>query len=167
MNKIFVSKNIKLEPKNSQFDIGIDLKALNVEIKGDKLNDYYLSIDYIEYDTGIMLDTLKRNSDELIYTLVYPRSSISNKNLLLCNSVGIIDPNYRDSIKLRFKYIYQPKDIKYFNDLLTIKVDETKIYKIGDKIGQIIFAKNIPSQIEYVSELMPSDRNGGFGSTGE
>lgn len=166
-NKIFIKNNIRLENKNSPFDVGIDIKAINIEIKGEKVNNLYSSIDYIEYDTGIFLDTLKRNSEELIYTLVYPRSSISNKNLLLCNSVGIIDPNYRDSIKLRFKYIYQPKDIDTFGSSFLIRVDENKIYKIGDKIGQLVFSNTINFKLEYVPELMPSDRSGGFGSTGE
>lgn len=166
-NKIFVKNNIKLENKNSIFDIGIDVKAVSIEIVGEKCQSYYASIDYIEYDTGISLDSLQRNSEEQIYTLVYPRSSISKKNLSLCNSIGLIDPNYRDTIKLRFKYICQPIDfIPYLNYFL-IKIDENKIYKIGDKIGQLVFAKNLNTTIEYVPELMPSDRSGGFGSTGE
>ena len=166
-NKIFIKNSIKLSPKDSPYNIGIDIKAISMEIIGEKVNGFYRSIDYIEYDTGIHLDSLKKNSEELIYTLVYPRSSLSKKNLLLCNSVGLIDPNYRDSIKLRFKYIYQPKDIRPFNDFFLLEVDEDKIYNIGDKIGQLVFCKTIQAQFEYVPELMPSDRIGGFGSTGE
>jgi dUTPase len=166
-NKIFIKNNLKLLPKDSPFNIGIDVKATSIEVIGEKVNGYYRSIDYIEYDTGIFLDSLKRNSEEMLYTLVYPRSSISKKNLLLCNSIGLIDPNYRDSIKLRFKYIYQPKDIRPFNDVFLIELNEEKIYKIGDKIGQLVFQKTIETKFEYVSELMPSDRSGGFGSTGE
>jgi dUTPase len=166
-NKIFIKNNLRLEDKLSPFNVGIDVKAVNFEIKGEKINNLYSSIDYIEYDTGIFIDSLTRNYEELIYTLVYPRSSISNKNLLLCNSVGVIDPNYRDSIKLRFKYLYQPKDIDTFGNLFLIKIDENKIYKIGDKIGQLIFSKTINHKLEYVPELIPSDRDGGFGSTGE
>ena len=166
-NKIFIKNNLRLEDKESLFNVGIDIKAINIEIKGQKVNNLYASIDYIEYDTGIFLDSLTRNYEELIYTLVYPRSSISNKNLLLCNSVGVIDPNYRDSIKLRFKYIYQPKDIDTFGSSFLIRVDENKIYKIGDKIGQLIFSKTILHKLEYVPELIASDRSGGFGSSGE
>jgi dUTPase len=166
-NKIFLKNTVKIEAKESPFNIGFDIKAISYEIIGEKINGYYRSIDYIEYDTGIFIDSLKRNSEEQIYTLVYPRSSISNKNLLLCNSVGIVDPNYRDSIKIRFKYLYQPKDIKILNDIFVIEVDENKIYAIGNKIAQLVFSKTLPISLEYVPELMPSDRNGGFGSTGE
>ena len=116
---------------------------------------------------GVILDCAIKNKDINLYCLVYPRSSISNKNLIISNSVGVIDPNYRDSIKVRFKYIFQPKDIKIFNDLVLINVDKEKIYAIGNKIAQLVFATLPTTEIEYVSELMPSDRNGGFGSTGE
>jgi dUTPase len=165
--KVFIKNNLKLHPKDSVFNIGIDVKAALINIVGEKHGDYYLSIDYIEYDTLIFLDSLKRNEEQQIYTLVYPRSSISTKNLILCNSVGVIDPNYRDSIKLRFKYLNQPKDLISHGLSSMIKIDESKIYKINDKIGQIIFSRSLDISTEYVSELMPSDRSGGFGSTGE
>ena len=165
--KIFVKDDTKLESKNSPFDIGIDIKAISIDVVGERYQSYYASIDYIEYDTGIRLDSLKRNSEEQFYTLVYPRSSISKKNLILCNSVGLIDPNYRDTIKLRFKYIAQPKDMVQLLDLSLININESKIYSIGDRIGQLVFAKSIPYSLEYVPELMGSDRSGGFGSTGE
>jgi dUTPase len=168
ITKIFVKNNIKLESKSSPFDIGVDVKAVSMDVVGTRYDSYlYGSIDYIEYDTGIFLDSLKRNNEEQIYTLVYPRSSISKKNLLLCNSVGLIDPNYRDTIKLRFKYVYQPSDLVTQGDSTLIKINEKKIYSLGDKIGQLVFVKSLPVSFEYVPELMPSDRSGGFGSTGE
>lgn len=166
-NKVFIKNSLRLEPKSSQFDIGIDVKAISVNIVGKTFASNYVSIDYIEYDTGIFLDTLKKNNEEQIYTLVYPRSSISKKNLILCNSVGLIDPNYRDSIKLRYKYIIQPNDIIAHANTFVVKIDEEKIYSIGDKIAQLVFVKNFPVSFEYVPELIPSDRLGGFGSTGE
>jgi dUTPase len=166
-SKVFIKNNIKLQQKDSPFNIGIDIKAYDLNIVGEKHSQYYKSIDYIEYDTQIYIDSLKRNSEEQLYTLVYPRSSLSNKNLLLCNSVGLIDPNYRDSIKLRFKYFAQPKDFVSLYDSLFINIDLEKIYSIGDKIGQLVFVNSFPVNIEYVPDLMPSDRVGGFGSTGK
>jgi dUTPase len=166
-NKIFIKNNLKLSAKDSPFNIGIDVRAISVDVVGVKNNSYYSSIDYIEYDTGISIDSLKRNSEDQIYTLVYPRSSISTKNLILCNSVGLIDPNYRDTIKLRFKYIYQPVDLVNRFDRYFIEINESKIYSVGDKIGQLVFVRSLPVTFEYVPELIPSDRSGGFGSTGE
>ena len=165
-NKVFIKNATKLGPKDSPFNVGIDVKAISVEIVGKKIGNLYASIDYIEYDTGIFLDSLARNSEEQVYTLVYPRSSLSKLNLLLCNSVGLIDPNYRDSIKLRFKYIFQPEDMRTYFDKHLIQINEEKIYSVGNKIGQLVFSKTLPITIEYVPELMPSDRLGGFGSTG-
>ena len=166
-NKIFVKDSLKLDSKDSPFNIGLDIKAISFEIVGKKVNGYFSCVDYIEYDTGIFIDSLKRNSEEQIYTLVYPRSSVSTKNLILCNSVGLIDPNYRDSIKLRFKYIAQPEDVRIYFEKHLIEVNISKIYSIGNKIGQLVFTKSINNTIEYVPELMQSDRSGGFGSTGE
>jgi dUTPase len=166
-NKVFVKNSLKLNAKESPFNIGIDVSAISMEIFGKKINSLYSCIDYIEYDTGISLDCLKRNSEEQVYTLVYPRSSISNKNLTLCNSVGLIDPNYRDSIKLRFKYLAQPEDFRVYFDKHLIEVNLDKIYSVGNKIGQLVFAKTIPTAIEYVPELTSSDTSGGFGTTGE
>jgi len=166
-NKIFIKNTLRLEVKDSPFNIGLDVKAISVDVVGKKVNSYYSAIDYIEYDTGIFLDSLKRNSEEQVYTLVYPRSSISTKNLILCNSIGLIDPNYRDSIKLRFKYIAQPEDIRIYFEKPLIEININKIYSVGNKIGQLVFSKSINSTIEYVPELMQSDRSGGFGSTGE
>ena len=68
---------------------------------------------------------------------------------------------------LRFKYIYQPSDLVIHGDSTLIKIDEKKIYSLGDKIGQLVFVKSLHVSFEYVSELMASDRSGGFGSTGE
>lgn len=167
MNKLFIKNTLRLNDKDSPYNIGLDVKAISVDIVGKKYDSYYASIDYIEYDTGIFIDSLKRNSEEQMYTLVYPRSSISNKNLALCNSVGLIDPNYRESIKLRFKYVAQPSDFFSLRETFFIKINEEKIYSIGDKIGQLVFVKSFPVSFEYVPELMPSDRKGGFGSTGE
>jgi dUTPase len=165
-NKIFVQKNFKLQSKQWQRDIGFDVKAVSDPIiVGTKFNDCYSDIDYIEYDTGIRLDTVQKNSEEDIFTMVFPRSSISTKNLFLANGIGLIDPEWRDSIKCRFKYIHQPSDIVVLYEKFYIKPNLDKIYKLGDKICQLVFAKNINVDIQYVEQLMGTGR-GGFGSTG-
>lgn len=170
-NKIYITNQFKLQQKQYQRDIGYDVKAISYpEIVGEKYGDHlhhYKSIDYIEYDTGIRIDSIQKNADADMYTLVYPRSSISKKNLYMANSVGLIDPEYRDTIKIRFCYKFQPKDLKVIEDFIVFKIDESKIYKIGDKIAQLVFMKNVDLDIDYVPELMPSARSSGFGSTGE
>jgi dUTPase len=168
--KIFIQKNFKPCEKNFPSDAGLDIKAISDPLIVGKTVNYglYSYIEYIEYDTGIKIDTLQRKINKNIYALIYPRSSISNKtNLVLANSVGIIDPLYRDSIKLRFKYNFQPEDLCLMNDSKIIgKINYDKIYKIGDRIGQIIFSENLNFEINYVEQLIETGR-GGFGSTGD
>lgn len=168
-------------------DIGYDVKSHSAIIKGfiksfdsdsyeeREINlERYISdpnyfaikrIDYIQYDTGLQIE-----SDYGFF--LYSRSSISKYNLLLANSVGVVDPQYRGNIIFRFKYIVQPEDLLIIgpNEMIT-RINPKKIYKIGDKIGQIKFSTkenySLP-EIELVTKLDETERNnGGFGSTDE
>lgn len=57
-------------------DAGLDLVAINKEVNND----------YIEYGTGLALEIPKG-----YVGLIFPRSSNSKKDILLANSVGVID----------------------------------------------------------------------------
>lgn len=160
--------NIKAPSKNG--DVGYDLVSSSdpvvVGIKISEDSPYYTSIDFIEYEVDLKIEP---PSD--CFSFVFPRSSISKYNLQLCNSVGVIDSGYRGKIKLRFKYIYQPIDLFIANkDLQVLKgmqINLNKIYKKGDKIGQIVFCKSLtPCLVE--GEISNSERGeDGFGSTGK
>ena len=169
--KIFIKNNLKLEEKSYDTDIGIDIKSISEpKIVGSSAGDgYWRNIDYIEYETNVFIDCLQKNSDTQLYIDVRPRSSISKYNLALANSVGLIDPEYRDQIFVRFKYIYQPKDLKWNANLeeFVCHVDLDKIYKNGDKICQLVIKETVETEQIYVPELAPSRRAAGkFGSTG-
>ncbi len=69
-------------------DAGADLTATSV-------NSYP---QYIEYGTGISVEI-----PDGYVGLVFPRSSISNKDQVLSNAVGVIDSGYRGEIRARFK----------------------------------------------------------------
>jgi dUTP pyrophosphatase len=103
--------------------------------------------DYVEYDTGLQFQL-----PEGYAMLIFPRSSNSKKDLLLCNSVGILDAGYTGNLKLRFK--------------LTTEGYTEKIYNPGDKVGQIMI---IPyPEINFIeTEVFDETErgNGGFGST--
>jgi len=153
-----------------QGDAGYDVittsKPSVVGEESKEKKGYYESVDYIEYETNIHLAP-----DNSIYSLCYPRSSVSKYNLLLANAVGVIDSGYRNSVKFRFKYVFQPRDLAAKkNGGIMGKVDFKKIYEQGDKIGQIIFAAHCHPSLDFVinkEELPLSDRGlGGFGSTG-
>ena len=117
---------------------GIDLTAIAVNIT-DK---------YVEYDTGLALEIPEGHVG-----LIYPRSSVTNKDLMLKNSTGVIDSSYRGPVKFRF---------------LRTKDDNSDIYKIGERIGQLIIMPYPQvTSITVVDELSSTERgSGGYGSTG-
>lgn len=103
---------------------------------------------YIEYNTGLAIEI-----PETFVGLIFPRSSISKTDLILANSVGVIDSGYRGEIKFRFK---------------VSKEDYVDIYKKGDKIGQLIIIPLPLIELEEVNELSSTERGeGGFGSSGK
>ena len=104
--------------------------------------------DYIEYDTGLQFQLPAG-----YVMLIFPRSSNSKKDLLLCNSVGVLDAGYTGNLKFRFK--------------LTTEVYTEKIYNPGDKIGQIVILPYPEINFIETEEFDETDRgSGGFGSTG-
>jgi len=115
-------------------DAGMDVFAQNMTIT-DK---------YIEYGTGLSFEVPKG-----YVMLIFPRSSVSNKHLMMKNSVGVLDSGYRGELKLRFQ--------KNGED----------VYNIGDKIGQIIILPYPEIEFEESASLDETARgSGGFGSTG-
>ena len=173
-----VSEGKLLSPKN-EGDVGYDLVAASYpRIVGDVyMEKLYKKVYFLEYDTNISIEPSKDEfNDYEIYANVFPRSSISKYNLALCNSVGVIDSGYSDTIKLRFKYIPQPENYYIINENeaplnqanLVLGIDESMIYSKGDKIGQLVFSKHVHPKIFLVDSLGGSQRGeGGFGSTGK
>ena len=97
-----------------------------------------------------------------------PRSSVSKYNLVLANSIGLIDADYRGEVLIRFKYIWQPEDYKLntYNKLEGTPNLE-RIYKKGDKICQLKVTKVEHAEFVLVDQLDSTQRGeGGFGSTG-
>ena len=119
---------------------------------------------YIEYDTGIAVEL------PIGYHLkISARSSVSKYDLVLCNGEGLIDNSYRNSIRFRFKCIYSYiKRAHGATFSASGFVPALKIYKKGDRIGQLKIEQTIYGEIEEVGELSDTDRGlGGFGSTGK
>ncbi len=120
---------------------------------------------YIEYNTGWAIEP-----PHGYHTEIMPRSSNSKKDLLLCNSVGLVDGGYRGDILFRYQLIDSlgNMDDKYLTDAdyswMKSKYD---LYKKGDRVGQIIMRLTHHFNIEVVSELEDSQRGeAGLGSTG-
>ena len=134
-------------------------------------------IDYIEYDCH-----LRVAPPHGVFCLLFPRSSISKYNLLLCNSVGVIDCGYRGNIIARFKYVIQPEDMisrELIRDDSGFPVEgralinTKRIYQKGDRIAQLVFLPSFPVEMNQITDenmenLYPSKRGAnGFGSTGQ
>lgn len=135
-------------------DAGLDLVAVSIKPFYENKNQMY-----IEYDTGIAVEI-----PEGYVGLIFPRSSISEKDLHLANSVGVIDSGYRGSIKLRFKLSTETNIIS--NYFIRNNYRNIEYYKIGDKIGQLIIIPYPKIEMQEVEKLSETERGEkGFGST--
>jgi dUTP pyrophosphatase len=117
-------------------DAGMDLVI--TDIKGETEWD-------ISYGFGISMEI-----PDGFMGLVFPRSSIRKTDLLLSNSVGVIDAGYRGEIQATFKKT------------------GGAVYKIGDRGAQLIIIPHPIIEWNEVNELNNTERGeGGFGSTGK
>jgi dUTP pyrophosphatase len=141
-------------------DVGFDLTA--VEVKQDEktlVHDGHNGIlavskpcSYIEVRFGIAIEIPKG-----FFGIIVPRSSITKMNLMLKNSVGIIDCGYRGPLVARFQKIHE--------DAGPINIGG--IYKVGERAAQLIILPCPSIDFIEVDELSESERGiGGFGSTG-
>lgn len=142
----------KLPERQHDTDTGWDIFALD---NGKEVRDEQKNNLYIEYDTGLVVCP-----PQGYYFRLYPRSSISKKHLILANSVGIIDEDYRGPIVMRFKILRQKAQKEYYY---------WQQYYSGDRIGQLVLCKRHDFEFNEVDlhDLKSTQRgSGGFGSTG-
>jgi len=115
-------------------DAGVDLVAISKRETEE----------FIEYGTGLSLEIPKGYMG-----LIFPRSSVSKKDLVLANSVGVIDSGYRGEILIRFKRLGKNN------------------YEINERVAQLIILPIPVVDFEEVQSLEETTRSsGGFGSTG-
>jgi dUTP pyrophosphatase len=118
-------------------DAGMDITAIS------KCYDEW---DNVVYGTGLAFEI-----PEGYVGLLFPRSSNSKQDLILSNSIGVLDSGYRGEVLFKFKMI---------NDMF-------RAYEIGDRIGQIIILPYPKIEFEEVEELSDTERGeGGWGHTG-
>lgn len=121
---------------------GIDLRYLEdnpIDMFPDKV---------VKIDTGIAIGLNNTNIG-----LVVPRSSVGSRGLMLVNTVGIIDSDYRGNIFIKMKnttdYLLQIKPMERLAQLIVLNISP-------------------PHKFEIISKLDDTERgHGGFGSTGE
>lgn len=135
-----LNSNAKIPTYANPGDAGMDIYATSMKFTED----------YIEYGTGLSFEV-----PEGYVMLIFPRSSISNKDLVLTNSVGVLDSGYRGELRFRFKKLREPGKLRM------------DLYNPGDKIGQIMIIPYPTIEFEEVESLSDSVRGvGGFGSSG-
>jgi dUTP pyrophosphatase len=84
--------------------------------------------------------------------LLFPRSSISRKSMRLCNSVGIVDSDYRGEITGKF--------------VVTTDVIPS-LYKQGERFAQLVIVPIADVEFVESDELTETERGtNGYGSTG-
>jgi dUTP pyrophosphatase len=121
-------------------DAGLDLTCVS----------YTDTPDFREYKFGIAIEIPKG-----YVGLMFPRSSITKKDLIMKNSVGIIDSGYRGELVFRaLKFELIGKRDNYF--------------QIGERVAQLIIMPFPTIEMEEVEELSASERGTkGFGSSGK
>lgn len=171
------NKSIINEPAQNG-DAGYDIVAVNEpRVVGSRYQGpYWTYISHIEYDTGLRVEPEKNEENYSFYLNLYPRSSIMKTNLMLANSVGVIDSGYRGNIIVCFKYVIQPEDMKIVEGKtfsggrskgIISCINPQRVYQKGDKIAQLIPQPHHSMTICRVDKLNDSQRGeGGFGSTG-
>ena len=123
-------------------DAGMDLTAVDITVTPS----------YISYKTGLAFEI-----PDGFVGLLFPRSSNCKKQLLLTNSVGVLDSGYRGEVEFRYKLAGNG----------VLPEGDLDIYNVGDKIGQIIIMPYPQIEFEEVEELSETERGeGGFGSSG-
>jgi DUTP diphosphatase len=118
-------------------DAGLDLTATSFKIKDDK----------VTYGCGLAFEIPKG-----YVGLLFPRSSNSKKDLLLTNSIGVIDSGYRDEVTAVFKVT------KYFGEA----------YRVGERFAQLVILPYPEIELEETEELSVTERGSkSYGSTGK
>lgn len=153
-----LSENAVMPKKAHKTDAGFDLVATSREIDGDG---------NIVYGTGLAFEI-----PEGYVGYIFPRSSISKKDVMLTNAVGVIDSGYRGEVTAKFKMaieagmlIKENMEEHYYPET---QFANGRVYNVGERIAQLIIMPLPKIELEEATELSESDRGeGGYGSTGK
>jgi dUTP pyrophosphatase len=141
-----LSDKAKLPKKHYQSDFCYDVVATSCE---------EIAPDVYRYGTDLAFE-LERDTDcaneDLISIEARPRSSIWKTGMVLSNSIGTIDEEYRGEVQAVFYHVMK---------------DMPK-YEVGDRIFQITISSALPMEFEIVRDELTTTNRGanGYGSTG-
>jgi dUTP pyrophosphatase len=142
IKKLHKDAVIPMRPDDS--NAGFDLVAISKEFEVNEAGQKLLV-----YDTGLAFELPLNHVG-----LLFPRSSIAKTGLILSNSVGVLDQNYRGSVKFKFRIDGRPT--------------KKSSYNVGDRIGQIVIIPYPSIKFVESDELSSTERGaGGYGSSGK
>ena len=138
-----------LEDKETS-DSGADL------VVPDEIKVPVFGIETINFKIKCQL--VDSSSNKYVPYYLYPRSSISKTPLMMANSIGIIDRDYRGDIMAKVRHIplhFGPNSVNPY------------IIENNTRLFQLCHPNLSPMKVSVVSELQSTERGeGGFGSTG-
>ena len=127
-------------------DAGMDCYAVS---------DPIIAESYVAYNLGFAVEIPKG-----YVGLLFPRSSVSKKDLVMANSVGVIDSGYRGEVQARFKPTYWSPVTQ------SIHATMDGSYKNGDAVCQLVILPHPQVKAKWADELSETVRGeGGFGHT--
>jgi len=136
--KVKLEPNAKLPMFQTAWSVGADLACLDAVT----LEPHIPTL----VDTGVSVELPLSTAG-----LIFIRSSTALNGVVLSNGVGVVDPDYRGTIKL----------------MLTNNSETVKSFTKGTRLAQLILTPTICARFVEVTDLNTTDRNtGGFGSTG-
>lgn len=136
-----LNDNAMMPTKAHATDAGFDLYCTSKEIDWTKRQ--------IVCHTGLAFEI-----PEGYVGLIFPRSSVSNKPLMMANSVGVVDSCYRGEVTAKF-------------NITDTRQSAFAHYQEGDRIAQMIIIPYPEIEFEETDSISESDRGtGGYGSTG-
>jgi len=166
-----LDKNAIAPLKVYEYDAGYDLTAI---WRKDTAK-------YIEYGTGIGFQIPKG-----YVGLLFPRSSVTNTDLMMKNAVGVIDSGYIGEVKFRFikahhDFIIESNTINSLDSELSklygtgakwignqVVKREPDYYDINNRVGQIIFIKLPQITLKETEVLIETERGTkGYGKSGK
>jgi dUTP pyrophosphatase len=119
-------------------DAGLDLTSISVIEESNSK---------IVYSTGIAMEI-----PEGYVGLLFPRSSTTKKDLMLANSVGVIDSGYRGPLNVCFNKTKGENSLKF---------------AVGDRVAQLVIIPIPHVRLHEVDTLSNTERGeGGWGSSG-
>lgn len=128
-------------------DAGIDLRV-DLNFSPDRMFNLYPGDQHL-FSTGIAIHI----KDPNYVGLVFPRSGLGSKGLVLANTVGVIDSTYQGPIKLALKNTCKTQTIELLHD---------------QRVAQLVILPIHMANLQQVTEFTDSSVRGesGFGSSG-